>query len=170
MANPMYAYQAWSLANPTRHEEIVERAVARLGERYRTQHLFMRLYHLADFALLDSKITIEVDGKSHDEPEQKAKDLRHMIGLKNLGWTTVRVTNSEVEAYGDDIANLALSRVASSRQTTVEDLQEALAQLHRRYPELASLPAKQTRRAKSRRGAAPGRKPRKKKAAARSSR
>ena len=30
-----------------------------------------------------------------------------MIGLKkNLGWTTVRVTNSEVEAYGDDIANL----------------------------------------------------------------
>ena len=70
VANPMYAYQAWSLANPTRHEEIVERAVARLGERYRTQHLFMPVPR-PDFALLDSKITIEVDGKSHDEPEQK---------------------------------------------------------------------------------------------------
>jgi hypothetical protein len=81
-SNKLLSYWYRNYMHPTKAEASLETAVATLGEPYRTQHPFIALSHFADFALLDRKLTIEVDGDSHDRPDQKEKDLLHMIGCR----------------------------------------------------------------------------------------
>lgn len=132
--------------NMTESEKALEPAIAALGELYRVQHPFLKFKHFADFALPNRKLVIEVDGDSHLKPLQKKKDLDHMIGLKSIGWDVVRVTNEQSQA--DPAGTVAAALIA--RRTTLEELQEALAQLLLDYPELLVPPAKKSRRKKRR--------------------
>lgn len=91
----------------------MEVVIARLGEPYRAQHPFFGLHHIADFALLDRKLVIEVDGASHDRPEQIRKDLQHTIGLVKLGWRVVRVKNEAVFADPQGALDDCLHRATS---------------------------------------------------------
>lgn len=84
-------------ANQTAAELALEPAIAALGRRYRAQHLFPKLRHVADFALLDDRLIIEVDGRSHLKPDQIRKDLKHTLALLDLGWRVVRCSNEEAE-------------------------------------------------------------------------
>lgn len=81
--------------NPTKAELALEPAIAALGKRYRAQHLFLGLKYIADFVLLDEKVIIEVDGASHETPEQRYKDARNTLALRRLGWRTVRCRNED---------------------------------------------------------------------------
>lgn len=93
--------------NLTAAEVALEPEVARLGERYRTQCPFFALSFIVDFALLDRRLIIEVDGDSHNSPGAKVKDQARALAFKRLGWNLVRVRNEEV--LRDPAA--ALSRV-----------------------------------------------------------
>ena len=42
------------------------------------------------------KIAIEIDGKGHNLPLQKAKDMKKESLLRTLGWKVLRFTNKEV--------------------------------------------------------------------------
>lgn len=128
--------------NMTPSEVALEPAIAALGERYRSQHPFLRHKLFADFALLDRKLIIEVDGASHDAPKQKKKDLEHMMALRSDGWNVVRISNERATV---DPAG-AVSECLRAPQTTLEGLSAALARLLRDYPHLAEPPAKKTRR------------------------
>lgn len=93
----MLRYWAYGYQNPTDSELAIEPAIAALGKRYRFQHPFFKLHHMADFALLDDKIIIEVDGASHSTNKQKLKDLKYRVALEAMGWRVMRCSNEEAQ-------------------------------------------------------------------------
>lgn len=135
--------------NMTAAELALEPAIAALGERYRSQHPFLKYKHFADFALLDRKRIIEVDGASHDTPRQKKKDLEHMLALRSDGWDVIRVTNEQALANPSGTVAAALLAIPQ----TIEQLQSSLQTLTRNYPELLAVKPKRTRRPKARKRA-----------------
>jgi very-short-patch-repair endonuclease len=149
-SNKLLSYWYRNYMHPTKAEASLETAVATLGEPYRTQHPFIALSHFADFALLDRKLTIEVDGDSHDRPDQKEKDLLHMIGLQALGWRTVRVTNEQAL---EDPAGTVLAALdhADTLEISPPDYQARLEDLRARYPKLVDDAAKKATRLAQRR-------------------
>lgn len=135
------------LTNMTKAELALEPAIAALGKRYRSQHLFPGLKHVADFALLDEKIIIEVDGPSHQEPKQRRKDATHELALRRLGWRVVRCTNED--AISQPHLTVATLQEKLNHLPTLEDLQERLAQFG--PPE----PRKPPKKPRQKRGTAP---------------
>lgn len=79
----------------TQAEYAIEPAIAALGVRYRAQHPIFAYHYIVDFALLDERIIIEVDGKSHNGPEAKEADRGRTLKLERLGWVVVRCTNEQ---------------------------------------------------------------------------
>jgi very-short-patch-repair endonuclease len=49
-----------------------------------------------DFACLEARLAIEVDGESHDRGERPERDRRRDIALKELGFATMRIPAEEV--------------------------------------------------------------------------
>lgn len=47
--------------------------------------------YFIDFAFVDKKIALEIDGKQHETPERKEKDLEKDKLLSENGWTVVRI-------------------------------------------------------------------------------
>ncbi len=102
----------------------MELEIALLGGRYRAQHLFMSPMRIVDFALLDDRVVIEVDGRSHDKPDQKWKDLTSSLALEARGWRVVRVTNEE--ALRDPAGVVASLPDRIKDRPTPQELQAAL--------------------------------------------
>lgn len=141
-------FRYWlKLQKLTDSEEALEPAIAALGERYRTQYYFPKLSHFADFALLDRKRIIEVDGSSHDKPAQKKKDLERMLALQAMGWDVIRVTNEQSQANPSGTVQAALQATPEKPEV----LKARLDRLLRDYPKLAE--KKPRRRGARKRGA-----------------
>ena len=51
---------------------------------------------VVDFACLEARLVVEVDGPSHGTPGGIAQDAGRDAWLKREGWRVVRVTNAEV--------------------------------------------------------------------------
>lgn len=137
--NPLLGFWHRMLENPTTAEAALEPCIAALGYRYRCQHPFLALKHFADFALLDEKILIEVDGASHDTPAQREKDLIHMLAVLKLGWVVARVTNDFAirDPEGAAMDALRQGRALRRREAQLESqYSEALGQLRQDYPNL----------------------------------
>jgi 5-methyltetrahydrofolate--homocysteine methyltransferase len=64
------------------------------GFKFRRQHQID--CYIADFACVSAKLVIEVDGPSHDLPDQIAHDRMRTLRLSELGWRILRLTNGEV--------------------------------------------------------------------------
>lgn len=147
--NPLLGYWRTMCERPTAAEAALEPAIAKLGERYRHQYPFWGLKYFADFALLDRKLIIEVDGASHDTPKQKEKDLLHELAVLELGWRVVRISNEAALANPQEAVKVALV-TPPSKEWREQWLKEALARLHQNYPSLLAESAKQsTRRSQS---------------------
>ena len=145
------------LYEQTDSERAIEPAIAALGRRYRSQHPFWGMSAFADFALIDDKIVIEVDGASHDRPAQKEKDLLHMLEWSKRGWKTVRITNESATREPETAIRAAVlqrpdgSLVARPPQASEVQLQEALDQLREDYPQLLAAAARRPKRGRPRR-------------------
>lgn len=113
--------------NQTEPEKRMEPAIAALGRPYRCQHPFWKLHHFADFALLQDKVIIEVDGKSHQAPAQRLKDLKHTLALQEMGWTVVRCSNEEAlsDPHGTVAQLLTPESLAASLLDPAETLLES---------------------------------------------
>lgn len=107
-------------------QEQFEAALARLGRPYRVQYPFPRFSCIADFLLLPD-LVIEIDGTSHNDEAQIAKDHAHTLALEKAGYAVVRVSNAEVFDSPERAVNLALGRV--STRLTIPEL-EALVLAH----------------------------------------
>lgn len=81
----------------------MEREVAKLGVRYRTQHPFMAQKAFADFYFPDYALVLEIDDPSHNEPEKIKKDLQRTRRLEALGISVIRVTNHQVDTALTDV-------------------------------------------------------------------
>ncbi len=64
------------------------------GFKFRRQHPIGA--YIADFACIQEKLVVEVDGATHWTPEQLAHDARRTAFLERAGWSVLRVTNLDV--------------------------------------------------------------------------
>ena len=60
---------------------------------------------VADFACIEQKLVVELDGRPHDDPEQQAHDRSRDAFLAAQGWRVLRLSNERVTggAALDDI-------------------------------------------------------------------
>ena len=65
-----------------------------LGKQFRRQHIIGPF--IADFACLDPKVVVELDGGYHSIPEQQVSDEERTEWLENKGYKVIRFTNDEV--------------------------------------------------------------------------
>lgn len=66
----------------------------RLGAKFRRQVPIDR--YIADFACIDAKLIVEIDGMSHDVAEQRDYDAVRTSRLNELGWRVLRLRDSLV--------------------------------------------------------------------------
>ncbi|MBO4565297.1 MAG: endonuclease domain-containing protein [Bacteroidaceae bacterium] len=71
--------------------------------------IFLRQYiigdYITDFACLEPKLVIEVDGGYHSEPRQVEDDAIRQKRLEKQGFKVIRFTNAEIECDIDNIIN-----------------------------------------------------------------
>lgn len=65
-----------------------------LGAKFRRQHPIDR--YIADFACVEARLIIEIDGRSHDVAEQRAYDAERTNRLSELGWRLLVVRDDDV--------------------------------------------------------------------------
>jgi very-short-patch-repair endonuclease len=66
----------------------------RLARKFRRQHSIDR--YVVDFVTLDGKLIVEVDGLTHAEPSELARDKARSDVLEACGFLVVRVSNTDV--------------------------------------------------------------------------
>ena len=64
------------------------------GAKFRRQHPIPP--YIADFACVEAKLVVEIDGRSHDDPQQAAYDATRTEALVKAGWRVLRVRDDEV--------------------------------------------------------------------------
>ncbi len=79
-------------------ELAIEPAVASMGIVYRPQHPVWALGVFADFALMQDRVILEIDDKSHRAPKKKEADAERTRKLRSIGWRVARTTNEEALA------------------------------------------------------------------------
>ena len=85
--------------NPTKAEEILWenlRGRSLGGYKFRRQHVIGPF--IADFACLDRRVIVEVDGDIHNDVEQEQNDANRDLYLAQVkGFKVLRFTNNQVE-------------------------------------------------------------------------
>ncbi len=92
----------WLRKNMTNAESLLWdrlRSKQLMGLKFRTQHPID--IFIADFYCHSIKLVIEVDGTSHNS--QKDYDQGREEEMKNMGITTIRFTNTEIENNIDKV-------------------------------------------------------------------
>ena len=78
---------------------------------------FLRQYiigdYITDFACLEPKLVIEVDGGYHSEPRQVEDDAIRQEWLERQGFKVIRFTNEEVEFDIDNTINIIKSALSA---------------------------------------------------------
>ena len=99
-------------------EEILWRSLRdrQLGAKFRRQVPVGAF--TVDFACVEARLVVEVDGPSHETPEGRAQDAWRDRCLQGMGWRVVRVPNALVIAGGD--LALAPIRAALDQVNTVQ--------------------------------------------------
>jgi len=64
------------------------------GFKFRRQHPIGP--YIVDFACIQAKLVVEVDGATHWTPAQLQHDERRTAFLESAGWSVLRVTNLDV--------------------------------------------------------------------------
>lgn len=95
MANIMLSYWYRLYTKQTKHEQMLEKELCKLGVRYRTQHIVLPVKAILDFYLPDYNLCIEVDDISHEKKTKK--DRLRTERLAGIGIRVVRFTNKQVE-------------------------------------------------------------------------
>jgi very-short-patch-repair endonuclease len=111
---PMLITRARSMRKqPSRAERAVWDIVraGRLGMKFRRQHPVEG--YIADFACIDAKLIVEIDGLSHEDHAQRAYDKTRTQRLDAAGWRVLRIR--DVDALSD-IADVA-RRIQCALQT-----------------------------------------------------
>ncbi|MBC7587801.1 MAG: DUF559 domain-containing protein, partial [Chitinophagaceae bacterium] len=85
-----------------------------LGQKVRRQHAIQGF--IVDFAFLNSKLVVEIDGGYHNEAEQKNYDDARTAYLKEFDLSIIRFTNEEVENTPDAVIEKIKIALAEFKQ------------------------------------------------------
>jgi len=94
----------------TRAEIIVWARLKRLrsdGYRFRRQHPIDDF--IVDFANVEHQLAIEIDGATHSEPAEVKYDENRTRKLEALGWSVLRVSNTDVYESPESVVSAILS-------------------------------------------------------------
>ena len=118
MADPAYyptlkKRAAEMRANPTEAENILWNVLSeqKLGYKIRRQHIVSQ--YILDFAYLDCRLAIELDGEHHNTEDQQYDDAVRTKNLETLGWHVLRFTNDEIHNNLEEV----LSNIKAAIQT-----------------------------------------------------
>jgi very-short-patch-repair endonuclease len=95
--------------NQTSAEQILWRALRnrQLGRwKFRRQHSIGG--YITDFATLDGKLVIEVDGATHGSNVEQASDAERTREIERCGFRVVRVTNADIRDNLDGVLETIL--------------------------------------------------------------
>lgn len=96
---------AWRRSNQSYPEQMFEKFLTERG--YADKFLIQREYsffpYFIDFAFVDLKIAIEIDGSQHLLPERKERDEKKDLLLQENGWRVIRIAESVVKTDWDAI-------------------------------------------------------------------
>jgi very-short-patch-repair endonuclease len=81
---------------PSRAERALWKSLRdkKAGAKFRRQHPILPF--VADFACVEAKLIVEVDGPSHSVAEQIAHDAKRTAFLEAEGWRVLRVRDVDV--------------------------------------------------------------------------
>ncbi len=98
-------FAAQSKNNPTSEEELLWQELRgnKTGSHFRRQHIIG--HFIVDFVCLKKKLTIEVDGGYHSDPDQKFYNEQRTQFLKDNGYVELRFSNEEVRKGINDVIN-----------------------------------------------------------------
>lgn len=96
-AKVLVAHARENRKNPTEAEKLLweELRGSKLGQKFRRQHYVGN--YIADFACLEKRLVVEIDGDYHNQPEQAALDEERTLALEQKhSFKVMRFTNEEV--------------------------------------------------------------------------
>jgi very-short-patch-repair endonuclease len=96
-------------AQQTSAEQILWRALRnrQLARwKFRRQHPIGR--YVVDFATLDGKLIVEVDGATHGSVAEQVYDTERTLEIERCGFHVVRVTNADVRENIEGVLNMIL--------------------------------------------------------------
>ena len=96
---------AWRQKNMSYPEEVFLKFLTERGyaDKFLIQREFSVFPYFIDFAFVDLKIAIEIDGSQHLLPERKKKDELKDALLHSQGWRVIRIAESVVKTDWDII-------------------------------------------------------------------
>lgn len=71
-----------------------------------------------DIVQPEVKLAIEVDGSTHKDPKQKARDAWKERELKRLGWLVLRITNEEINLDINHVVEKITYMISKLKKTT----------------------------------------------------
>jgi very-short-patch-repair endonuclease len=71
------------------------------GHKFRRQHPIGP--YVSDFACISARVVIEVDGPTHESPEEHARDDRRDAFMRARGWHVFRVRNEDIYKDSNDV-------------------------------------------------------------------
>lgn len=110
--NPQFRVYARELRNNSTLGEILlwkEIKNRNLGVQFHRQVPMYK--YIADFFCHEIKLAIEIDGNSHNNPEQKEKDRVRDYNLKQFGVTVVRIDDLDVKRNLNSVVGFLQTRV-----------------------------------------------------------
>jgi very-short-patch-repair endonuclease len=82
------------------------------GHHFRRQHPIGPF--IADFACVEAKLILEVDGATHMSADDQVRDLRRTAFLESEGWLVMRVWNNQVYENRDGVLR-AIDEIVTAR-------------------------------------------------------
>ena len=81
------------------------------GARFRRQHPIDRYF--ADFACVNLRLVIELDGGQHTDPDHAAYDAARTAVLETCGWRVLRFSNLDVLQNLDGVCQSISSQITA---------------------------------------------------------
>ncbi|MCW6507671.1 endonuclease domain-containing protein [Hyphomicrobiales bacterium BP6-180914] len=98
-------------------EAILWRGLRRRGTAAKFRRQFPMGPYVADFACMEVRLMIEIDGPAHDAPEQKDKDVAGDTWLTRQRWRVLRFSSDAV-LTGSELVLAEIKRQASRRPSS----------------------------------------------------
>ena len=102
---------AWRLSNVSYPEKLFIEYIEQngLNKKYSIIREYSIFPYFIDFAFINEKVAIEIDGSQHLLPERKKSDNDKDKLLNNLGWSVIRISENEVKVNIDNVFKNILS-------------------------------------------------------------
>ena len=115
---------AWRQKNQSYPEKMFQKFLEEYG--YTDNFLIQREYsvfpYFIDFAFVDLKIAIEIDGSQHLEKKRQEKDREKDILLKENGWRVIRISEHIVKTDWNLIKNILNDFISLNKEATFKQV------------------------------------------------